>query len=70
MKNRLRMITRKDEELSVCPRKGLGRINMRRTKKSLSLLLRVINVGRSMLCARVETHRRGVPHLMEIIHEA
>jgi hypothetical protein len=62
MKNKLRMITREDEELSVCPGRGLGMINMHRTKKRWLLLLRVIHAGRSMLCARDEMHRRGVAH--------
>jgi hypothetical protein len=31
MKNRVRMITREDEEVSVCPGKGLGKINMHKT---------------------------------------
>jgi hypothetical protein len=62
MKNRLRMIAREDEELSVCPGRGLGMINMCRTEKRWLLLLRVIHVGRSMLCARDEMHRRGVVH--------
>jgi hypothetical protein len=62
MKNKLRMIAREDEELSVCPDRGLGMINMRRTEKRLLLLLRVIHAGRSMLCARAETNRRGIAH--------
>jgi len=33
MKNRLRMIAREDEELGVCPGRGLGMINMRRIEK-------------------------------------
>jgi hypothetical protein len=62
MKNILRMIAREDEELSVCPRRGLGMINMHRKKKRWFIMLRVIYAGRSMLCARAETYRRGVAH--------
>jgi hypothetical protein len=68
MKNRLRMIAREDEDLSVCPRRGLGMVNMCRTEKRWLLLLSVIHVGRSMLCAGVETHRRVIAHRMETIH--
>jgi hypothetical protein len=62
MKNRLRMIAREEEELSVCPGKELGMINMRRTEKCWLLILRVIHAVRSMLCARYEMHRRGIAH--------
>jgi hypothetical protein len=56
------MIAREDEELSVCPERGFGMINMRRTEKRWLLLWRVIDAGRGMLCARAETHKRGVAH--------
>jgi hypothetical protein len=62
MKNILRMIAREDEELSVFPAKLLDMINTHRTKKIWLLLLRVIHVGRSMLCARAKKNRRGVAH--------
>ena len=62
MKNRLRMIAREYEELSVCPGRGLGMLNMCRTEKSKFVLFIVIHAGRIMLCARAETHRRGVAH--------
>jgi hypothetical protein len=45
MKNRLSVITRGDEELGVLSGRGLGIINIRRTKKRMLLLLRVISHG-------------------------
>jgi hypothetical protein len=45
-------------------------INMHRIEKRWFLLLCVINVGRSMLCAGAETHKRGIAHRMEIRHRS
>jgi hypothetical protein len=45
MKNRLSVITRGDEELGVLSGRGLGIINIHRTKKRMFLLLRVILHG-------------------------
>jgi hypothetical protein len=45
-------------------------INIHRTEKRWLLMLRVIHVGRSMLCAGAEVHRRGVAHRMEMLHRA
>jgi hypothetical protein len=68
MKNILRMIAREDEELSVFPSRGLGMINMCRTKKRWLLLLSVIHASRSRLCATTEMHRRGIAHRMDMAH--
>jgi hypothetical protein len=62
MKNRLTMITREDEELSVFLAKVFGMINMHRTEKRRLFLWRVIDAGRGMLCEIFETHRRGIAH--------
>jgi hypothetical protein len=62
MKNRIGMIAREDDELSVLPGRGLGMINMHRTEKRWLLLFRFIHVGIRMLCARDKMHRRGVAH--------
>jgi hypothetical protein len=70
MKNRLRMIAREDEELSVCPGRGLGMINMHRTEKRWLLLLSVIHASRSRLCAAAEMHRRVIAHRMDMAHRA
>jgi hypothetical protein len=66
MKNKFRMITREDEELSVCP----DMINMHRTEKRGLLLLSVIHVSRSRLCATTEMHKRGIAHRMDMAHIA
>jgi hypothetical protein len=49
---------REGEELSVCPGRGLGMINMRRTEKRWLLLLSVIHAGRSMQCAGDEAQKK------------
>ena len=68
MKNKLNIIAREDEELGVQYDRGLGTINLRRTKKRWLLLLRVIYVGRRMLCTVAETHRRGIALRMDMAH--
>jgi hypothetical protein len=70
MTNRLSITTKEDDELHVGSRRGIGIIKRRRTKKTCGLLLSVFDAGRSMLCARVEAHRRGVVHRMERRHRA
>jgi hypothetical protein len=45
-------------------------INIHRKKKIWLLLLSVIHVGRIMLCAGDEMHRRCIAHRMEIRHRA
>jgi hypothetical protein len=62
MKNRLSVISRGDEELGVLSGRGLGMINICRTKKRRSLLQRVIHAGKSRLCTVVESHRRSIAH--------
>jgi hypothetical protein len=45
MKNRLRMIAREDEELSVCPGRGLGMINICKTEKRWLLFVESYSCG-------------------------
>jgi hypothetical protein len=45
-------------------------INIRIIENKCLLMLIVIDAGRSMLCAAAETHRRGIVHIIEIIHRA
>jgi hypothetical protein len=64
----LSLIAREDEELSVCPGRGLGMINMHKTEKIWLLLLSVIHASRSRLCAATDMHKRGIAHRMDIMH--